>query len=83
MLIKVVDGRVGHRLTAYSIHNFKLGSAPNPDEPSSNGESINFDGTVATESGPGGGTMIYAPIGGVDARAAPTPRTRRSHAARV
>jgi MYXO-CTERM domain-containing protein len=53
-------------VTAYAIHNFKLGSAPNPDDPSANGESINYNGTVATETGPGGGTMVYAPIGGAD-----------------
>jgi MYXO-CTERM domain-containing protein len=63
MLIKVTGGGA---TTAYSIHNFKLGSAPNPDEPGSNGEAIAFDGTVATETGPGGGVMVYAPIGGAD-----------------
>jgi GH15 family glucan-1,4-alpha-glucosidase len=55
-------------VTAYSIHNFKLGSAPNPDDPGANGEQINYDAAsrTATETGPGGGTMVYAPIGGVD-----------------
>jgi MYXO-CTERM domain-containing protein len=55
-------------VTAYAIHNFKLGSAPNPDAPDANGEVIAFDaGTqTATETGPGGGTMVYAPIGGAD-----------------
>jgi hypothetical protein len=67
MLLKVTNtSGSAVPVTAYSIHNFKLGSAPNPDEPGANNESINFDGTVATESGPGGGTIVYAPIGGVD-----------------
>ncbi len=67
MLLKVTNTGGGSvPVTAYSVHNFKLGSAPNPDAPGDNNESINFDGTVATESGPGGGSMVYAPIGGVD-----------------
>ncbi len=67
MLFKVTNSGGGSiPVTAYSLHNFKLGSAPNADEPGSNGEAINFDGTFATETGPGGGTMVYAPIGGAD-----------------
>lgn len=55
-------------VTAYAIHNFKLGSAPNPDTPGANGESLAWDASsmTATETGPGGGTMVYAPIGGAD-----------------
>ena len=53
-------------VSAYAIHNFKLGSAPNPDEPGSSGETIASDATATTETGPGGGTMIYEPIGGAD-----------------
>ena len=70
MLVKVTNtGGSATTVSAYSLHNFKLGSAPNPDEPGSNGESIAFDASSmsATESGPGGGSMIYVPIGGVDA----------------
>ncbi|HEU0037434.1 MAG TPA: glycoside hydrolase family 15 protein [Kofleriaceae bacterium] len=69
MLLKVTNTSGGSvPVSAYSIHNFKLGSAPNPDEPGSNNETIAFDaGTQsATESGPGGGTMVYAAIGGLD-----------------
>lgn len=68
MLLKVTNAGSGQPVSAYSIHNFKLGSAPNPDEPGSNGEAISFDmaSAAATESGPGGGVMVYAPIGGVD-----------------
>ena len=69
MLLKVTNnGGSSVPVTAYSLHNFKLGSASNPDEPGSNGESISFDSStgVATESGPGGGTIVYAPIGGAD-----------------
>jgi GH15 family glucan-1,4-alpha-glucosidase len=67
MLLKVSNTSASPvPVTAYSIHNFKLGSAPNPDAPGANGETINYDGTVATETGPGGGAMVYAPIGGAD-----------------
>ncbi len=67
MLVKVTNTSGSPvPVTVYSIHNFKLGSAENPDAPGANGETISFDGTVATESGPGGGSMVYAPIGGVD-----------------
>jgi MYXO-CTERM domain-containing protein len=69
MLLKVTnDSGTAQPVTAYSIHNFKLGSAPNPDEPGANGEAIAWDATSAsaTETGPGGGVMVYAPIGGAD-----------------
>jgi len=69
MLLKVTNsGGSAVPVSAYTLHNFKLGSAPNPDEPGSNSESIAFDAGAqsATESGPGGGSMIYVPIGGVD-----------------
>ena len=67
MLLKVTNtGASAQPVTAYAIHNFKLGSAPNPDEPGSNGEAIAWNGTVATETGPGGGAMVYAPLGGAD-----------------
>lgn len=69
MLLKVTNNGAAQPVTAYSMHNFKLGSAPNPDEPGSNGEVIAYDASAAsaTETGPGGGAMIYAPIGGADA----------------
>jgi GH15 family glucan-1,4-alpha-glucosidase len=53
---------------AFSVHNFKLGPAPNPDEPGDSGESVQWDGvsSVARETGPGGGTVMYVPIGGAD-----------------
>ncbi|MBA3463070.1 MAG: hypothetical protein H0T46_24145 [Deltaproteobacteria bacterium] len=67
MLLEVKNtGGTAQPVTAYAIHNFKLGSAPNPDDPGANGESINYNGAVATETGPGGGAMVYAPIGGAD-----------------
>jgi hypothetical protein len=69
MLLKVTNtGASAQAVTAYSIHNFKLGSASNPDAPDANGESIAFDSAsqTATETGPGGGTIVYAPIGGAD-----------------
>ena len=67
MLLKITNsGGSAVPVTAFAIHNFKLGSASNPDAPDANGETIAWDGTVATETGPGGGAMVYAPIGGAD-----------------
>jgi hypothetical protein len=66
MLLKVTNtGASAQNVTAFSMHNFKMGSAPDPDAPGADGESVSFDSAsqTATESGPGGGTMIYAPIG--------------------
>ncbi|MEJ7597527.1 MAG: glycoside hydrolase family 15 protein [Kofleriaceae bacterium] len=70
MLVKVTNtGGAAVPVSAYTLHNFKLGSAPNPDAPGANSESIAFDAASqsTTESGPGGGSMIYVPIGGLDA----------------
>src|SRR5206468_450719 len=67
MLLKITNSSgSAQSVTAYSIHNFKLGSAPNPDQPGANGEAIAWDGSAATETGPGGGAMVYIPIGGAD-----------------
>ena len=69
MLLKVTNTSSSPQtVTAYSIHNFKMGSAPNPDAPGADGESVAYDSASqsATETGNGGGTMIYVPIGGVD-----------------
>jgi MYXO-CTERM domain-containing protein len=69
MMLKVTNTSASAQsVTAYSIHNFKMGSAPNPDAPDANSESIAWDGTsqTATENGPGGGVIVYAPIGGAD-----------------
>ena len=67
MLLKVTNtSGSAVPVTAFAIHNFKLGSASNPDVPDANGEAISWNGTVATETGPGGGAMVYAPIGGAD-----------------
>jgi len=67
MLLEVTNSGGGAPpVTAYSIHNFKMGSASNPDAPDANGEAVAWDGTAATETGPGGGALVYAPIGGAD-----------------
>ncbi|MDQ3368804.1 MAG: hypothetical protein M3680_25555 [Myxococcota bacterium] len=68
MVLKVTNNGAAQPVTAYAMHNFKLGSAPNPDEPGANGEAIAFDAATATatETGPGGGVILYAPIGGAD-----------------
>jgi MYXO-CTERM domain-containing protein len=69
MLLKVTNTSSSPvAVTAYTMHNFKMGSAPNPDMPGADGESISYDAASqsASETGPGGGAMIYAPIGGAD-----------------
>lgn len=69
MLLKVTNTSTSAQsVTAYSMHNFKMGSAPNPDSPDANSEAIAWDATsqTATETGPGGGVIVYAPVGGAD-----------------
>lgn len=69
MLLEVTNtGATAHDVTGYALHNFKLGDAPNPDAPDANNEAIAWNAAsgTATEVGPGGGVMIYAPIGGAD-----------------
>jgi hypothetical protein len=69
MLLKVTNtSGSAQSVTAYSMHNFKMGTASNPDAPGADGEVVAYDTTSqsATETGNGGGTMIYVPIGGVD-----------------
>jgi uncharacterized protein (TIGR03382 family) len=67
MLLKVTNtGSSPVPVTAFSIHNFHMGTATDPDTPGADGEAINYDGTNATETGPGGGVIVYSPIGGAD-----------------
>jgi len=69
MLLKVTNTSASAQpVTAYAIHNFKMGSAPNADAPDANGEAVAWDAASqsATETGPGGGVLVYAPIGGAD-----------------
>ncbi len=69
MLLKVTNTTgSAQSVTAYSIHNFKMGTASNPDSPGDDSEAIAYDGTSqsAVETGPGGGALIYQTIGGVD-----------------
>jgi uncharacterized protein (TIGR03382 family) len=69
MLLKVTNTSASPQtVSAFSIHNFKMGTASNPDAPDANGETITWDAasSSATETGPGGGTIVYVPIGGVD-----------------
>ncbi len=69
MLLKVTNqGGSPVTVDGFSLANFHMGSAPTPDSPQANGESIEYDGDgdVAVETGPGGGAMIYLPIGGSD-----------------
>lgn len=69
MLLRVENtSGAAQNVTAHSIQNFKMGAAPNPDAPGAGSEVIAFDSgsASATETGPGGGTMVYAAIGGAD-----------------
>ncbi len=69
MLLKITNTSASAvSVTAYSIHNFKMGTAANPDAPGDNDESITWDAATAsaTETGPGGGALVYQTIGGAD-----------------
>jgi len=69
MVLKVTNqGGSAASVTAFSVHNFKMGNAPDPDSPGASSESVTWDSGRgdARETGPGGGTMIYVPIGGAD-----------------
>jgi GH15 family glucan-1,4-alpha-glucosidase len=69
MVLKVTNqGSSAATVTAFTVHNFKMGSAPNPDSPGAGSESVTWDAGRgdARETGPGGGTLIYVPIGGAD-----------------
>jgi GH15 family glucan-1,4-alpha-glucosidase len=46
--------------------NFHLGAASDPNAPSAVGESVAPLGSGFTETGPGGGAMVYLPIAGFD-----------------
>ncbi|HTM23237.1 MAG TPA: hypothetical protein VL172_22100, partial [Kofleriaceae bacterium] len=62
------QGASAATVDAFSLLNFHMGTATVPDSPQANAESIAWtagDG-AAIETGPGGGAMIYVPIGGVD-----------------
>lgn len=75
MLLEVENtGSSAVPVEAFALANFKMGSAPSPDSPQANGESIQYDAASgsAVETGPGGGAMIYLPIGGVDAASCAT-----------
>jgi hypothetical protein len=50
----------------FAIPNFHMGAAPNPDMPTAVGEQITTLGGIGTESGPGGGAMVYVPLSGFD-----------------
>ncbi|MBV8756601.1 MAG: hypothetical protein JO257_04985 [Deltaproteobacteria bacterium] len=68
MLLKVTNtSNAAVPVTAYAIHNFKMGTASDPDAPGADGETVSWDGTAATETGAGGGALVYVPIGGADA----------------
>ena len=69
MLLKVTNTTgSAQNVTAFSLHNFKMGTATNPDAPGDNSEAIAWEATSqsAVETGPGGGAIVYQTIGGAD-----------------
>jgi hypothetical protein len=70
MLVKVTNTTgSAQTVTAFSMQNFMMGTATNPDMPGGDGEAITYTSgapSYVTETGNGGGTMIYVPIGGLD-----------------
>ncbi|HEY7956528.1 MAG TPA: glycoside hydrolase family 15 protein [Polyangia bacterium] len=46
--------------------NFHLGTATDPSAPGADGESITSAAGLFSETGPGGGAMVYLPVGGID-----------------
>ena len=69
MLLKVTnEGGAAVDVDGFALANFHMGSAPTPDSPQANSESITYDSANdrAVETGPGGGAMIYIPIGAAD-----------------
>ncbi len=69
MLLKVTNTTgSAQNVTAFSLHNFKMGTPTNPDAPGDNSEAIAWDATSqsAVETGPGGGALVYQTIGGAD-----------------
>jgi len=69
MLIKATNkGSAAVKVDAFSLFNFHMGGKEGDENPAANNETVTHDKTnkVATEVGPGGGMMIYVPIGGAD-----------------
>jgi len=69
MVLRVTnEGTSAAQVDAFAVQNFHLGSAPVPDTPQANSESILYVAAdnAATETGPGGGSMIYIPISAAD-----------------
>jgi len=69
MVIRVTnEGSSAANVDAFTVLNFHMGSAPIPDTPQANSESISYvaGDNAATETGPGGGAMIYVPITAAD-----------------
>lgn len=69
MVLRVTNtGDTTQPVTVYSVHNFKLGTPTNPDSPGDNSEAIAWstDRGDSRETGPGGGTVTYVPVGGAD-----------------
>ena len=69
MLIKATNkGSAAVKVDAYSLFNFHMGGKEGDENPAANGETVTHDTSakVATETGPGGGMLIYVPIAGAD-----------------
>jgi hypothetical protein len=70
--IFLIGHATNHNSTATAVDlfanpNFHMGDpGTDPEHPSAVAESIAFGTGSATETGPGGGTMLYLPLGGFD-----------------
>jgi len=59
-------GSAAVTVDVFANPNLHLGAAADPDHPDANNEQMSFAGGVGRETGPGGGTAIYVPVGGFD-----------------
>jgi hypothetical protein len=68
VLVVTNTGASAAAVDGFVLANFHMGSAPNPDAPQADGESLQYDAAAgaAVETGPGGGALVYAPLGDVD-----------------
>jgi hypothetical protein len=62
----VNNGGASATVDAFANPNFHMGTPTDPNAPGTDGESIATANGSAVETGPGGGAMIYTPIGGFD-----------------
>ncbi len=66
-LVKVTNtSSTSQPVSVFLNPNFHMGTATDPEAPGADGEVITTTTGMSTEIGPGGGAMVYLPIGGWD-----------------